>query len=90
MEAKLTLKFDKSAIEDLKAYAKRNGTSVSRLVENYAKEIGKKKNIENLAEEPTPEWLKNLRQLRAQHPNIIDSNEDLEEDYRNYISKKHK
>jgi hypothetical protein len=35
MDARLTLKLDKKAIEKAKAYAGRHGVSLSRLVESY-------------------------------------------------------
>ena len=35
MEAKLTLKLDKSVIDSAKKYAKENNRSLSRMVENY-------------------------------------------------------
>lgn len=35
MDSKLTLKLDKTVIEQAKAYAKEQQTSLSRLIENY-------------------------------------------------------
>ncbi len=35
LNAKLTLKLDRQVIEDAKGYARRHGTSLSRLVESY-------------------------------------------------------
>lgn len=39
MDAKLTLKLDKAAIETAKAYAKAQGTSVSRMVEEFFQKL---------------------------------------------------
>lgn len=51
MDSKLTLKLDKSVIEQAKEYAKENQISLSRLIENYLasltqKEKSNKKEIE--------------------------------------------
>jgi 3-methyladenine DNA glycosylase AlkC len=88
MDAKLTLKLDKKVINDLKQYAKSQGTSVSRLLESYAKNITEKQ--ENIAEEPIAPWLKELRTLRGQHPPIIASDEELKADYHDYLDKKYR
>ena len=39
METKLTLKLDQSIIESVKVYAKRNNRSLSKLVEDYFRNI---------------------------------------------------
>ena len=39
METKLTLKLDKKAIDSAKKYAKTNHTSLSKLVENFFKNL---------------------------------------------------
>jgi len=39
MEAKLTLKLDKKAIETAKIYAKRHNRSISGMVENYFRNL---------------------------------------------------
>jgi hypothetical protein len=39
METKLTLKLDKSVIESAKKYAKTNNRSLSKLVENYFRNL---------------------------------------------------
>lgn len=87
MDAKLTLKLNKDVIKDLKHYAKSQGTSVSRLLENYAKKLTKKQG--NMVEEPVAPWLKELRTLRGQHEPITASDEELKQDYRNYLDKKY-
>lgn len=39
METKLTLKLDKHVIEEAKKYAQSNNTSVSKLVEDYFRQV---------------------------------------------------
>lgn len=50
MDSKLTLKLDKTVIEQAKAYAKEQQTSLSRLIENYLAAITSSK-IERNKEE---------------------------------------
>ena len=87
METKLTLKLDREVIKALKQYAKSQGTSVSRLLESYAKKLTKKQ--ENLVEEPLASWLKELRTLRGQYAPTTASDEELKQDYHNYLDKKY-
>ena len=42
MKTKLTLTLDKEVIKEAKAYAKDHGQSLSKIVENYFKDITKK------------------------------------------------
>ena len=44
METKLTLKLDKSAIESAKQYAKNHKSSLSRMVENYFRNLSSEHN----------------------------------------------
>jgi len=44
MEAKLTLKLDKTAIDSAKQYAKKNKSSLSRMVENYFRNLSSEHN----------------------------------------------
>jgi hypothetical protein len=87
MDAKLTLKLDKEVIHDLKQYAKAQGTSVSRLLENYAKKLIDKK--ENLAEEPLPLWLQEIREIREKYPPVTATDEELQADYNAYRDRKY-
>jgi hypothetical protein len=44
MEAKLTLKLDKTVIDSAKQYAKEHNRSLSKLVENYFSSLSSKRN----------------------------------------------
>jgi len=44
MEVKLTLKLDKAAIDSAKRYAKENKRSLSRMVENYFRNLSSEQN----------------------------------------------
>jgi len=44
MDSKLTLKLNKSVIEQAKDYAKKNQVSLSRLIENYLASLTQKEN----------------------------------------------
>ena len=44
MEVKLTLKLDKAAIDSAKRYAKENKRSLSRIVENYFRNLSSEQN----------------------------------------------
>jgi hypothetical protein len=46
MEAKLTLKLDKAAIDSAKRYAKENKRSLSRMVENYFRNLASEHNYQ--------------------------------------------
>jgi hypothetical protein len=54
MDSKLTLKLDKSVIEQAKEYAKNNQVSLSRLIENYLASLTQKKNSKKKEIEITP------------------------------------
>lgn len=48
MSSKLTLNIDENTIAEAKAYAKKSGTSISKLVENYLNSLtSKRKNKKN-------------------------------------------
>lgn len=44
MDTKLTLKLNAAVIDKAKAYAKSNGTSLSKIIENYLSSLSKPKN----------------------------------------------
>ena len=80
MDAKLTLKLEQSVIEKAKDYAKRQKTSLSRLIENYLLDI--------TDEEATQEKITPLvRSLSG----IIDlpNDYDHKKDYADYLVKKY-
>jgi hypothetical protein len=81
MDAKLTLKLEQSVIEKAKDYAKRQKTSLSRLIENYLLDIT---DVENAQEKITPL----VRSLSG----IIDLPDDYDhkKDYADYLAKKYK
>jgi hypothetical protein len=78
MEAKLTLKLDQSVIQAVKLYAEKNNRSLSRLVEDY---------FRNLINENEPD--KKFSSLVEELSGVI-SEEDLKNlDYVNYLEKKY-
>ena len=80
MDTKLTLKLEQSVIEKAKDYAKRQKTSLSRLIENYLLDI--------TDEEATQEKITPLvRSLSG----IIDlpNDNDHKKDYAEYLAKKY-
>ena len=80
MDTKLTLKLEQSVIEKAKDYAKRQKTSLSRLIENYLLDI--------TDEEATQEKITPLvRSLSG----IIDlpNDYDHKKDYAEYLAKKY-
>jgi macrodomain Ter protein organizer (MatP/YcbG family) len=80
MDTKLTLKLEQSVIEKAKDYAKRQKTSLSRLIENYLLDI--------TDEEATQEKITPLvRSLSG----IIDlpNDYDHKKDYTDYLAKKY-
>ena len=80
MDTKLTLKLEQSVIEKAKDYAKRQKTSLSRLIENYLLYITE--------EEDVPEKITPLvRSLSG----IIDlpNDYDHKKDYADYLAKKY-
>ncbi len=81
MDTKLTLKLEQSVIEKAKDYAKKQQTSLSRLIENYLLNIT---NEEESEEKITP-LVKSLS-------GIIDLPNDLDykKEYADYLSNKYK
>ncbi len=80
MDTKLTLKLEQSVIEKAKDYAKRQKTSLSRLIENYLLDVTDE---ENPQEKITPL----VRSLSG----IIDLPDDYDhkKDYADYLAKKY-
>ena len=81
MDTKLTLKLEQAVIEKAKEYAKRQRTSLSRLIENYLLYITDEEHIE---EKITP-LVKSLS-------GIIDLPDDYDhkKGYADYLSKKYR
>ena len=80
MDTKLTLKLEQSVIEKAKDYAKRQKTSLSRLIENYLLDITEEEDVQ---EKITPL----VRSLSG----IIDlpNDYDHKKDYAEYLAKKY-
>lgn len=79
MDSKLTLKLNKSIIENAKIFAKQNNISLSRLIENYLHAITKSKNKSA-----------NVSLLVESLTGVVDfSEEDYRKEYTDYLSKKH-
>lgn len=72
MNTKLTLTIDDSVIKQAKAYAEKQGRSLSAVVENYLKAVTKREEIEPTSEELPPI----LKSLMANRPKI-----NLPQDY---------
>jgi hypothetical protein len=81
MDTKLTLKFDQAIIEKAKDYAKGQGTSLSKLIENYLLNITSPKGKD---EKITP-LVKSLS-------GIIDlpKSTDIDKEYAAYLTNKYK
>ena len=81
MDTKLTLKLEQAVIEKAKEYAKRQRTSLSRLIENYLLYITDEENVE---EKITP--------LVNSLSGIIDLPDDYDhkKGYADYLSKKYR
>jgi Family of unknown function (DUF6364) len=81
MDAKLTLKLDKEAIEQAKRYAERRGLSLSRVVERYFLRLGE-------TEEPPRE---KLTGVVAELAGVLRGAEigDPGEEYTEYLRKKY-
>ncbi|QQO07865.1 DUF6364 family protein [Breznakiella homolactica] len=78
METKLTLKLDKSVIQSAKKYAEKNNRSLSKLVEDYFK---------NLTSDTEPK--KRYSPLVEELSGVV-SEKDLNDiDYVNYLEKKY-
>lgn len=73
MDKKLTLSMDKNIIAEAKVYAKRNGTSLSKMIEAYLESLTNKyKEKDKLAGTPLVESLCGIIQL----PNDFDYKSD--------------
>jgi hypothetical protein len=81
MDTKLTLKLDQSVIEKAKDYAKKQRTSLSRLIENYLLNITREKETDS---EITPL----IRSLSG----IIELPDDYDhkQGYKDYLANKYK
>lgn len=81
MDTKLTLKLEQSVIEKAKGYAKRQRTSLSRLIENYLLNI----TGEEPAEEKITPLVKSLSGIIE-----LPENYNPNSDYTDYLANKYK
>ncbi len=79
METKLTLKLDQSVIESVKLYAKRNNRSLSKLVEDYFRNIIVIQSIETSKISPL------VKELSG----VIKESDLVALDYTTYLEKKY-
>lgn len=80
MDTKLTLKLEQSVIEKAKDYARKQQTSLSRLIENYLLNITK----EDEKEEKITPLVKSLSGI-IELPNDV----DYKKEYADYLNKKY-
>lgn len=85
MDSKLTLKLDKTVIEQAKLYAKEQQTSLSRLIENYLAVITKSKIERNKKEIEITPLVKSLSGIAK-----IEGDFDEKQIYRDYLMEKYK
>lgn len=81
MDAKLTLKLNQDIIEKAKTFAQSQGTSLSRLIENYLQQITHVKEPDNSIT-PLVKSLAGILDLQKES--------DVKEDYANYLTKKYR
>jgi hypothetical protein len=79
MDSKLTLKLDKSIIEQAKIYAESRKISLSKLIESYLQMLTQ----ESLKDRPNSPLVESLS-------GIIELPENYKDDYADYLSKKYK
>ena len=82
MDTKLTLKLDESVIEKAKIYAKKQQTSLSRLIENYLFALTKEQQTENENITPLVKSLSGIVHLAEDDMSSLD--------YAEYLTKKYK
>ena len=93
MNSKLTLSLDSEIIKKAKEYARRNNTSVSKIVEQYFKRIDKPFISQESLEEPETEYelLKSKLSPHIQQIiGIIDETKKIDDDRYNHLMNKYK
>ncbi len=85
MNAKLTLSLDKEIIERAKAYAKEQGTSVSKMVENFIKMTTSKTRDKEVKEIEISDFVKSLAMPGMKHR----TDKQVKEEYYEYLMKKY-
>ena len=84
MDAKVTLSFNKSIIEQAKAYAEQHNISLSRLVEFLLKQTTSG-NYQSLEDIPIADWVNMVSEGTTEYQTKSKSRKDLKADY--YSSK---
>lgn len=84
MDAKVTLSFNQSIIEQAKAYAEQHNISLSRLVEFLLKQTTSG-NYQSLEEIPIADWVNMISEGVTEYQTKPKSRKDLKADY--YSSK---
>ena len=77
MDTKLTLMLEKRVIDRAKAYARRNGKSLSGMVENYFKNLTERQKADDEESSPLVESLKGIAKMPAEY--------DFKSDYTRYL-----
>lgn len=84
MDAKVTLSFNQSIIEQAKAYAEQHNISLSRLVEFLLKQTTSG-NYQSLEDIPIADWVNMVSEGTTEYQTKSKSRKDLKADY--YSSK---
>lgn len=81
MDAKLTLKLDKSVIEEAKIYAKNQGVSLSSIIENYLALLTNKKKSKEIEISPL---------VKSMSTGVkVPKDFDIKKEYRKYLEEKY-
>jgi hypothetical protein len=85
MDAKLTLKLDKTVIEKAKEYASTHQRSLSGLIESYLQFLVEKRSFNNGEEMPVSPFVKSM--ASGVH---IPADVDIKIEYNKYLTEKYK
>ena len=88
MDSKLTLSFDKTVIEEAKDFTKRNGLSMSRLIEHLLRRATSEKN-KRIEEFPISDWVMELMDGPVEYRSKPLSKKDVREAYYEGKASKH-
>ena len=87
--AKLTLRLSRRTIEAAKRYAREQGTSVSKLVENYFNVVAKEALPNDIVQEEEAAWMKSLSPITRSLLGVAKGSTLSEYDYKQYLVEKH-
>lgn len=87
MSTKLTLTIDESVIKKAKAYAEKQGSSLSAIVKNYLKAVTNREASATNEEECSPivKYLRGAFKLPADYDYKMELNKIREEKYKKYL-----